>query len=149
MVVVAQLRGGRLVHREVGRDELDALLGQAGPGTDCPVTLIEIRLLGGALARTPEGVADLVAGRDGRYVIGLVGLVVPPGGERVPAAIESILAALAGHVSERTLVNFQGSVDGDGDSSRSWTEEGHARLLAAKNTYDPDNLLRFQHAVRA
>lgn len=143
-------------YRETGRllddlddDAVDALLGQAGPGTDCPVTLIEIRLLGGALARTPEGVADLVAGRDGRYVIGLVGLVVPPGGERVPAAIESILTALAGHVSERTLVNFQGSVDGDGDSSRSWTEEGHARLLAAKNTYDPDNLLRFQHAVRA
>ncbi|MEX5235064.1 BBE domain-containing protein [Kocuria arenosa] len=82
-------------------------------------------------------------------MIGLVGLVVPPDGERVPAAIKGVLAALDGHVSERTLVNFQGSMDGDADSSRAWSREGHARLLAAKAAYDPENLLRFQHAVRA
>ncbi|MFF0988505.1 FAD-binding oxidoreductase [Kocuria nitroreducens] len=139
---------GRLLE-DVDDATIDALLAQAGPDTDCPLAFIEIRLLGGALSRVPEGGAELVPGRDAPYLIGLVGLAVPPDGERVPAAIEGILASLGGHVSERTMVNFLGSVGGNADSSRAWSEEGHARLLAAKAAYDPENLLRFQHAVRA
>ncbi|GEO95807.1 FAD-binding oxidoreductase [Kocuria turfanensis] len=138
---------GRLLE-DVDDDAVDALLAQAGPDADCPLALIEIRLLGGALSRAAEGTTDLVAGRDGRYVIGLVGLTVPPHGDRVPAAIEDVLTALGGHVSERTLVNFLGSVDGDEAFSRAWSSDAGSRLRAAKDAYDPENLLRFQHAVR-
>ncbi|MUN64481.1 FAD-binding protein [Kocuria sediminis] len=147
-VPIPYREAGRLLE-DVDGDAVEALLGQAGPDSDCPLALIEVRLMGGALSRAPEGAADLVAGREGRYVIGLVGLTVPPDGDRVPAAIEGVLEALDGHVSERTMVNFLGSVDGDEDSVRAWSDEDRSRLLTAKAAYDPGNLLRFQHAVRA
>ncbi|MHC5560327.1 FAD-binding oxidoreductase [Kocuria sp. U4B] len=128
---------------------IDALLGEAGPGTDCPLALVEIRRLGGALARTPGGAADLVAGRDGEYLLNCVGLAVPPFGERVPGAIEALLGALREHSSGRTLVNFQGGAGEGRDSTQAWTAEGRARLVAAKAALDPEGLLRFQHTVHA
>ncbi|MEX5235825.1 FAD-binding oxidoreductase [Kocuria arenosa] len=147
-VPLPYLDAGRLLE-DMGEATVEALLAHAGPGTGCPLLLVEIRLLGGALGRTPEGAADLVAGREGSYLLNLVGLAVPPAAEQVPRAITGLLEALEGHVSDRTLVNFQGALGGDPGSARAWTDEGHARLVAAKVNYDPENLLRFQHAVHA
>lgn len=145
-VPLPYLDAGRLLE-DMGEATVGALLAHAGPGTDCPLLLVEVRLLGGALGRAPEGPADLVAGRQGAYLINLVGLAVPPAAEQVPQAITGLLDALDGHVSDRTLVNFQGALGGEPGSAHAWTDEGHTRLLAAKADYDPENLLRFQHAV--
>jgi hypothetical protein len=145
-VPLPYLDAGRLLE-DMGEATVEALLAQAGPETDCPLLLIEIRLLGGALDRVPEGPADLVAGRQGAYLLNLVGLAVPPVAEQIPQAITGLLEALDGHVSGKTLVNFQGALGGAPGAARAWTDEGHTRLVAAKVDYDPENLLRFQHAV--
>lgn len=145
-VPLPYLDAGRLLE-DMGEATVEALLAQAGPDTDCPLLLIEIRLLGGALGRAPEGPADLVAGRQGAYLLNLVGLAVPPTVEEILQAITGLLEALDGHVSEKTLVNFQGVLGGEPGSAHAWTDEGHTRLVAAKAHYDPENLLRFQHAV--
>jgi FAD/FMN-containing dehydrogenase len=147
-VPLPYLDAGRLLE-DMGEDTVEALLAHAGPDTDCPLLLVEVRLLGGALACTPDGPADLVAGREAAYLLNLVGLAVPPDAERVPQAVTGLLDALREHVSERTLVNFQGALGGGAGSAHAWTDDGHARLAAAKADYDPDRLLRFQHAVQA
>ncbi|GAA1747179.1 FAD-binding oxidoreductase [Kocuria aegyptia] len=145
-VPLPYLDAGRLLN-DMSDATIEALLAHAGPDTDCPLLLVEIRLMGGALSRTPEGPADVVAGRDAAYLINLVGLAVPPDAERVPPAITELLGALDEHVSERTMVNFQGALGGEPGSAHVWTAEGHARLAAAKAHYDPHGLLRFQQSV--
>ena len=47
-------------------DLVDALLAVAGPGVDVPLALVELRLMGGALAR-PATIPNAVAGRDGAF----------------------------------------------------------------------------------
>ncbi|MEX5270709.1 FAD-binding oxidoreductase [Kocuria sabuli] len=147
-VPLPYLDAGRLLD-DMDEATVEGLLAHAGPGTDCPLLLVEIRLLGGALDRSPEGPADLVTGRQGAYLLNMVGLAVPPAAEQVPHAVTALLEALDGHVSDRTPVNFQGVLGWEPGSAHAWTEDGHSRLLAAKAHYDPENLLRFQHAVQA
>ena len=54
-------------------DVITALLKEAGPGSDCPLLEIEIRLMGGAYARATDG-ADAVSGRDEPFILVLIGL---------------------------------------------------------------------------
>src|SRR4051812_38587325 len=63
--------------RELPAEAIDAVLEVAGPGRDIPVPVVEIRLLGGALSRSPE-VANAVSGRDAAFSVLAIGLGVPP-----------------------------------------------------------------------
>ena len=127
-------------------DVITALLKEAGPGSDCPLLEIEIRLMGGAYARATDG-ADAVSGRDEPFILVLIGLVAPPNIDRNPASIESIFTAMAPYSSGRTFVNLHGAPGDEADRARAWSDETYARLVRAKSIYDPHNLLRFQHAV--
>ncbi|NKX49515.1 FAD-binding oxidoreductase, partial [Arthrobacter deserti] len=132
--------------RELSADTIAALLRLAGPGTDCPVLEVEIDLLGGAYARGGDGL-DAVSGRNEPFMLLLIGLLAPPAGDALPGAIASILVAMAPFSSGRTLVNLPGVPGDEADRARAWPPEVYARLVRAKAAYDPDNLLRFQHAV--
>ncbi len=118
------------------------LLRFAGEGTDCPLILIEIRALGGALSR--GGVLpDAVSGRDAPFLLFLVGFNAP----EVTASIRAILAAMAPYSTGYTLVNFHGEPGDEADRARAWSPAVYERMRSAKSTYDPANLLRFGHAI--
>ena len=137
--------GGALL-KDFGEEAAADLLRLAGDGTDCPLLLIEIRALGGALSR--GGVLpDAVSGRDAAFLLFLVGFKVPEMVEPVTASIRAILAAMAPYSTGHTLVNFHGEPGDEADRARAWSPAVYERMRAAKSTYDPGNLLRFGHAI--
>ncbi|MEV5053987.1 FAD-binding oxidoreductase [Arthrobacter sp. LAR12-1-1.1] len=146
--------GGALL-KDFGDETVADLLELTGDGSDCPLLLVEIRPLGGALSRPalsrpgamPDAVPDAVSGRDAAFLLFLVGFKVPPIAEAVAASIRGILAAMAPHSTGYTLVNFHGEPGDEADRARAWSPAVYERMRSAKATYDPGNLLRFGHAI--
>ncbi|MEV8549860.1 FAD-binding oxidoreductase [Streptomyces glaucescens] len=138
-----------LLLRDLPADALDTLVELAGPaaGEEYPLLMVEVRHMGGALAR-PPAVEDAVCARDARYFIDSVGVLpAPPVAEAVERATRELYTAMAPYGTGRTMVNIHGTPGDEADRARAWTPEVHDRLRRTKATYDPDNLLRFGHTV--
>jgi hypothetical protein len=132
--------------KDFGEDAVAELLRLTGDGTDCPLLLIEVRPLGGALSRGGT-VADAVSGRDAAFLLFLLGFRLPPVASAVTESIRAILAAMAPYSTGYTLVNFHGEPGDEADRARAWSPAVYQRMRAAKSSYDPGNLLRFGHAI--
>ncbi|MEQ3554969.1 FAD-binding oxidoreductase [Pseudonocardia nematodicida] len=120
-------------------EAVDAILTEAGPDSSSPLVLVELRLLGGALAR-PAAVPNAVAGRDAAFSLYCLG--VPAGPEaavavpaRATALIEAVrpwtaggLVALAGQAGPDPVVAL-------------WDDDDRALLRELKRRYDPAGVL--------
>jgi len=135
-----------MVLRELAPETVAAVLEQAGPDSQCPLLLVEMRLLGGALAHERD---DAVGGRDAAYTLFGVGALMPPIADAVPGAIARLMEAGAPWSTGGTMVNFHGVPGDDADRARPWPHPTFERLQRARATYDPANLFRFGHAVPA
>ena len=122
------------------------LLRVAGPGTDCPLAVVELRPMGGALAR-PSVVRDAVSGRDAKWSLAGIGVLMPPVADLVPAGIATLLDALRPWATGYTMVNFHGHPGDATDRARAWPPEIYEVIKRAKRHYDPQNMMRFGHAV--
>jgi FAD/FMN-containing dehydrogenase len=112
-------------------DAVDALLAAAGPDVDAPsLSMVEIRQLGGALAR-PPAVPNAVAGRDAAYSL----LAVAP--EDGPAA--AVVDRLAPWSTGGALLNLLGAATAERIRSL-WSPAELERLTAVKRRYDPANV---------
>lgn len=129
-------------------DAIRAFLDQVGPAvTDCPLLIVELRHMGGELAR-PAAVEDAVCSRDAGYLLETVAVLTDPQtAEAVEAATAALHTAMAPYGTGRTMVNVHGRPGNETDRARAWTPEAYSRLQHAKSTYDPANLLRFGHTV--
>lgn len=125
---------------------IEAVLGAVAPGSDSPVAMIEIRQLGGALARTPA-VPNAVAGREAAYSIMLLGIRTPDTAAALAVHAERLGAELAPCGTGTALLNFLGDATDPAAVARAWRPQDHARLLAVKRRVDPDNIFRFGHAL--
>lgn len=136
--------------RDLPPDAISAFLAQVGPeASDCPLLLVELRHMGGALAR-PAAVEDAVCARDAEYLLEAVGvLAAPPMAEAVEAATRALQAAMAPYGTGRTMVNLHGTPGDEPDRARAWTPEVYERLRRTKSAYDPANLLSLGHTVTA
>lgn len=137
--------GGALL-KDFGDETVADLLELAGDGSGCPLLLVEIRPLGGALGKA-AALPDAVSGRDAAFLLFLLGFKMPPIAEAVAASIRGILAAMAPHSTGYTLVNFHGEPGDEADRARAWSPAVYERMRSAKSTYDPGNLLRFGHTI--
>ena len=135
-----------MVLRELAPETVAAVLEQAGPDSQCPLLLVEMRLLGGALAHERD---DAVGGRDAAYTLFGVGALMPPIADAVPGAIARLMEAGAPWSTGGTMVNFHGVPGDDADRARPWPHPTFERLQRARATYDPANLFRFGHAIPA
>ncbi|MFT4088189.1 MAG: FAD-binding oxidoreductase [Gordonia sp. (in: high G+C Gram-positive bacteria)] len=134
--------GGRLL-RSFGRDTVEALLEVAGLEQPVPLAAVEVRLLGGALARRPT-VPNAVGGRDAAYSLHLVGAPVPELLDAlVPAAIDAVFAAVAPWSAGGVQVNFFGAANRPEDLAASWPDDVAARLRQVRDAYDPRGLFPF------
>ncbi len=119
---------------------VDALLAVAGPSTDSPQTIVELRQLGGAVARGPR-VPGAVDHRDAAFTLTAIGVPVPPVAEALVTHARSIRAALAPWATGNILPNFSAAA-GPARVARSYRPETLARLIRVADRYDPQALFR-------
>ncbi|GAA4401140.1 FAD-binding oxidoreductase [Fodinibacter luteus] len=129
----AVMRGGIL--HSLPPAALDALLGVAGPDVDIPLAMVELRLMGGALAR-PAAVPNAVAGREGAFSLSVVAPAPPPLRDVAPVVTHGVLRTLEPWSPGTTLVNFGGH-GGEQALSRAWTPDVLERLRRVKAAVDP------------
>ncbi len=126
----------------LGDDALDAYVELAGPEADVPLIHLEIRHLGGALARgeASHGALDSL---DSPYLLGAVGPVpVPEARAGVEATFAAIGERMAPWASERTLLGF---AEQGGGWERSFPAADAERLAALRDELDPDRLIVSNH----
>lgn len=132
--------------RSMSQTVVTEVLAAVGPDSDCTMSMVEIRHLGGALARsaTPP---NAVAGRSGAFSILLLG--VPNAGEEQHVAAEgkATLRRLRHHLTGRSLANWLGSATDPDEVVRAWDPEVRKRLMAIKSAIDPNNLFRRGHPL--
>ncbi|WP_369171430.1 FAD-binding oxidoreductase [Streptomyces sp. R28] len=136
--------------RDLTPEAIRTFLSQVGPeAPDCPLLLVEIRHMGGALSR-PARLEDAICARDANYLLETVGvLAAPPAAEAIEQATKALHAAMTPYGTGYTMVNIHGTPGDATDRARAWTPEVYNRLRQDKSTYDPSNLLRFGHTVTA
>jgi FAD binding domain-containing protein len=118
-------------------EAVEALLAVAGPDVPAPLAMVEIRLLGGAIAREPE-VADAVAGRDAAFSVFAIGAPFGPPVEAVRATLDAVVAAVEPWTCGG-LLNFLGAATPE-RVGQLWDAPRRARLLAIRERVDPTEL---------
>jgi hypothetical protein len=143
---------GSVQHSEMLRDlspgALAALLEVAGPGSGSPLIMLEIRQLGGALARTPDRLSPMGGGEAG-YIMNGVGVTFTPEmAEGVKGHIARVTEATREHQTGETYVNFM-ELDAAGEERvrAAYPPEDWERLVALKDRHDPGNLFRFNRNI--
>ncbi|WP_151484699.1 FAD-binding oxidoreductase [Streptomyces albicerus] len=134
--------------RDLPPEAIRTFLDEVGPTVpDCPLLIVELRHMGGALAR-PTPTEDAVCARDASYFLETVAVLSSPEtAEAVERATAALHTAMAPYGTGRTMVNIHGKPGTESDRARAWTPEVYNRLRRTKSTYDPANLLRFGHTV--
>lgn len=119
---------------------VDAFCAATPPGS--PVMLAEIRLLGGALRRTPT-VPSAVAGRDAAFSVFAATVAGPAGPPDAEDAVRRTVEALAPWGTGGSFVNLAGPRDATSSAAlrTAWGPETYARLVALRRAYDPDGVL--------
>jgi FAD/FMN-containing dehydrogenase len=131
--------------RDLTEEAVELLVRQAVE-SDAPFAMVEVRQLGGALARQPD-VPNAVAGREGRYAVLMLGVLVPGAEDALAAAMERLDAALRPWATGTALLNFVGDGTTPARVRAAWRPDDLARLLAVKDRLDPGNVFRFGHAL--
>lgn len=132
--------------REFDEQAQEALMTVAGSGAECPLAMVELRPLGGALARRPD-MMDAVSGRDAGFSLLAVGLMEPPVAAVVPGYLRALMQAMQLFATGYTMVNFHGTPGDALDRARAWSAETFERLRSAKQSYDPANMFRYGHGI--
>ncbi len=131
--------------RELTDEAVAAMVAASGVGAGSPLLSVEVRQLGGALARRApgNGAADAL---DGAYALYAVGMApTPDAAAAVHAHVDGLLAAMAPWTAERTYFNFTERVVAGEELHDADT---FARLRAVKAAVDPDELFRVVHPIR-
>jgi FAD/FMN-containing dehydrogenase len=126
--------------RSLPAEAVDALLEMAGPGSGSPQVMVELRQLGGALARPPAE-PDMLCHRTEAYNLTVIGVLVPPVADAVPAHGAAVRAAMAPWATGGAEPNFAAGSGAD-RLARSYDPPTLARLTALADKYDPARLLR-------
>jgi FAD/FMN-containing dehydrogenase len=124
---------------------IDAVVAQAGPGAETPLLSIELRHLGGALARdTGRGGAQ--PSIHGKFLMFVGGITPTPElGGAVRAHLRAIEDALTPWRAAYDYYNF---AEAPADASTVLPHAAYQRLRAIKAHYDPDQAIVSAHPVR-
>lgn len=126
--------------RELPADAVDALLRVAGPGSGSPQIIVELRQLGGAVARPPQ-VPDAVCHRGAAFTLNVIGVPAGPAAAAIEQHAGLVSATLAPWATGGLLPNFSAGTGAD-RIARSYDAATLARLVAVAERYDPDRVLR-------
>lgn len=127
-------------------DGVDALLAAAGPHADTSLLTVELRQLGGALARhAPD--AGALPGVEGTFLLFAAALAVDSGmALRGESDAQGVIEALSAWHSRRLYLNF---VEQDCEVSAGYDSAAWQRLVDIRADVDPHGLLLANHEVPA
>jgi FAD/FMN-containing dehydrogenase len=133
---------------DLSPETIEALATLMERSAGSPLMFIEVRHLGGAVAR-PAARPSAFAHRDMQFVMLMAGAVFDP---RMDAAAQQYLQAaaesLASHKTGQVYLNFLHDTDTTAERVRAgYTAETYARLVALKDQYDPANMFRFNRNI--
>jgi FAD/FMN-containing dehydrogenase len=132
-----------------GFDEaaVTAVLEVAGPDTDSPLILVEVRHLGGALARR-NGPPNAVGNRDAAFLFLGVGIVDPSATGPVADQLDLLFKRMAPWSTGKAYTNFLAARDTAPERVRdAYDDADYDRLVAIKTAYDPTNMFRINHNI--
>jgi quercetin dioxygenase-like cupin family protein len=130
--------------RELPAEAVDAVVEVAGPGTGSPLLSLEVRHIGGAAGRAPEGHGAL-PGLAGEFMVFGVGMPVTPElGVAIRASLDDMGEKLAPWVADTTYLNL---VEQPADAASFYAADTYARLREAKRRYDPADLFLSNHPI--
>ncbi len=136
-----------LLLRNLNGDAVDTLAALTGPDSACPQLLVELRRLGGAIARAPRH-SSAVCHRDAAFTLAAIGIAAPPVGEATLAHADELMAAMAPWSDGRSQANFAASGD-PAAVARKYDAPTLARLATLADTYDPRGVIAAARGVRA
>jgi FAD/FMN-containing dehydrogenase len=128
----------------VDRQMADTIMEQL-QASDAPVRVVQLRALGGAMARVPVE-ATAFAHRHSRIMANVAAFYEGPADrDRRQAWVDGAAAALQ-QGDEGAYVNFLGD-EGPERVRRAYPGSTWDRLVEVKRRYDPDNLFRRNHNI--
>jgi hypothetical protein len=128
---------------DVPAEGIDALVDAAGPESGATVTMVQLRHLGGALARKAPG-AGARATLPGTICVFSLG-VTPD--EPTAGATEATLSAIRAAVAPYRVGDYPNFVEEQTDASGFFDADTWRRLREIKALYDPADLFKANHAI--
>lgn len=129
---------------ELPDEAIDAFVATAGPETDSPLLLAELRHLGGALRRAPEN-AGALDKLDAEYVMLALGMLMDPAlREPIEGQLDKLLDALGPWAADGGYFNY---AERPCDVEAILPEETCKRLSHVKKSWDPHNRIVANHLV--
>ena len=136
--------GHHRVIQELPDEAIDAFYETAGPDSDSPLLLAELRHLGGALARPDENGGALNK-LDGEFVmLGIRKVKAPELREPIEGQLDRLSDAMDPWAAEGGYYNY---AERACDVDAILPAETCQRLAQVKRSWDPDNLIRANHSV--
>lgn len=127
-------------------DAIEAMVSIAGPGTDSPLIIVELRQLGGSLRERKPG-AGALGSLDGSFAFFAAGVPFSPEvGAAIESRIDALKEALAPWSRGKPYLNFAERRVAIGDAIGA---DAFARLEGIKSSIDPSGLFRSGHALAA
>lgn len=123
---------------------VDAWLEQAGPGATTSLNIVELRQLGGALARPHEGGGVLSYLDGGFATLNLAMAPTPETAEQGEKDAAQVTEALAPYANGRQYLNFAESLT---DASTGYRPDAWRQLVGIRSAVDPHGLFLANHRV--
>ena len=135
-------RGGGFMVEELSDGLVDSIAGLIAEDTLAPLTVLELRLLGGALGRAPEG-AGALASLDGAFSVFAAGGGSDPASRAaIDDRLDTLRTRLAAWTTSQALLNLSAAGD---DPAQAFEHKVWERLLRARDAWDPDRLILASH----
>jgi len=133
---------------DLSPEAIETLVEVAGPGSESPLIILELRQLGGALARTADRLSTMGKG-DSSFIMNGVGpAFTPEMAEGVVAYLKGVAEATRPFQTGDTYVNFMELEGASAERVKAaYPPEDYERLVALKDRYDPQNIFRFNRNI--
>lgn len=136
--------GHHRVLTDLPDDAIDALIDTAGPESGSPLLMVEVRQLGGALAR-PAGNGGALDRLEGKFVMLGIGMLMDPAlREPITSALDQVTQTVDPWATEGGYFNY---AERPCEVDAILPAETCRRLAQVKRTWDPDDLILANHSV--
>ncbi len=126
---------------------IEALVDVAGAGSGSPLLSVELRQLGGALART-AGHPSPIGGGGARFSLNAIGATFAPGmAEGSTAHLARLAEVTRPYQTGETFLNYLEVAPALDRVRAAYPPQDWARLVALKNEHDPHNRFRFNRNI--